>query len=72
MSPVCEVPYKSSPFHYTWEQERVLVLFTSANAEQCKASLQETSFRSEEFVLAKNLGKFHGPEHMAMVLPKAE
>lgn len=72
VSPVCETPYTSSPFCYTCEQERVLVLFTSASAEQCKASLEETSFRSEEFVLAKNLAKFHGPEHMAIVLPKAK
>jgi len=48
-----------------------LVLSTSGSAEQRKACLEETSFRSKEFVLAKRLGSFHGPEHMAVALPKA-
>ena len=48
-----------------------MVLSTSGSAEQRKTSLEETSFRSKEFMLAKNLGSFQGPEHMAIVLPKA-
>lgn len=58
-----------SPFCKIYEYKRVLVFPASGSADQCNAGLEGSSFSSKEFVLAKNLGSFNGPEHIAVIPP---